>query len=456
MEAEAIKGALFSGFVCHVYRGGVAHTPHAEGRGNNVSSVTTGGSVRRLRIAIIGYGTGGQASALLLSADGHDVEVFERAPVLGPVGAGFLLQPTGLSVLWELGLLENVLRHGAVVTRLFGQTRGGRRVMDMRYGDLDRNLFGLGLQRGALFAILDAAWREGRRIRCGCTVTTVDAERGTLIDSSGHVHAGFDLIIVADGAASRLRSQVVPARLDRAYPWGAQWCLVEQADWLWRDELQQRYVSARRMIGMLPVGTRPDDPVRRLSFFWSAPVTSLDAGIDDAHRWRDEVAAVWPEAAGRLQATPVPGGLAVARYRDTVHRRWLNRRAVLLGDAAHAMSPQLGQGVNMALLDALALRNALRAGDSLAAALATYQRQRRAHVGIYHFWSRWLTPLFQSERDFAARGRDWLFHPMSRMPVARGQMLRVLSGTRCGWLGRFALPDGFIDALAAARDKAGT
>ncbi|HET9835539.1 MAG TPA: NAD(P)/FAD-dependent oxidoreductase [Rhodanobacteraceae bacterium] len=405
---------------------------------------------KRLRIAIVGYGTGGQASALMLVADGHEVDVFERAPELGPVGAGLLLQPTGLAVLWEMGLLEGALAHGAVVTRLYGQNQRGRPVMDMRYGDLDRRLFGLGLQRGALFALLDAAWREGRRIHCGCTITDVDAERGALTDEQGRRHDGYDLVIVADGAASRLRGRIVPARLDRPYPWGAQWCLVEQGDWPWLDELQQRYVSARRMAGMLPVGTRPGDPVRRLSFFWSTQVASLDAGIGDADRWRDEVATVWPEAAERLSATAVPEGLAAARYRDAVHRRWFNGRAVLLGDAAHAMSPQLGQGVNMALLDARALRDALREHESVAEALAMYQRRRRAHVGIYHFWSRWLTPLFQSDRDFAARCRDGLFHPMSRMPGARGQMLRVLSGTRKGWLGRIALPEGFAEAVGAA------
>jgi 2-polyprenyl-6-methoxyphenol hydroxylase-like FAD-dependent oxidoreductase len=56
-----------------------------------------------MRIAIVGYGTGGQAAAIFLARDGHDVEVFERSDVLKPVGAGFLLQPTGLSVLTALG-----------------------------------------------------------------------------------------------------------------------------------------------------------------------------------------------------------------------------------------------------------------------------------------------------------------------------------------------------------------
>ncbi|MEZ5484595.1 MAG: NAD(P)/FAD-dependent oxidoreductase [Lysobacteraceae bacterium] len=404
--------------------------------------------MRRLRIAIVGYGSGGQAAALLLCADGHDVEVFERASALGPVGAGFLLQPVGLSVLWELGLLETAMRHGARVSRLYGETVAGRPVMDMRYGDLDARLFGLGMQRGALFALLDAAWQENRRIRCACNIVKIDTEVGAITSEAGERIEGFDLVVVADGAASRLRGQVAPASLDRPYPWGAQWCLVEQGDWPWTLDLQQRYVAARRMVGMLPVGTRPGDLVPRLSFFWSQPTSALEGDVDAA-TWRREVAAVWPQAAARLSATVVPSGLAVARYRDAVHRRWSRGRAVLLGDAAHAMSPQLGQGVNMALLDARALRDALRDADGMPQALARYERARRAHVGIYHFWSRWLTPLFQSHRTVPAWWRDRLFLPMSRLPVGRGQMLRVLTGTRSGWFGRFPLSPEFLQALEA-------
>ena len=402
---------------------------------------------KRLRIAIVGYGTGGQASALLLSRDGHQVEVFERAPVLGPVGAGFLLQPIGLAVLWEMGLLDAVMGHGAVVSRLYGENTNARPVMDMRYRDLDPRLFGLGLQRGALFGLLDAAWQEGRTIHCGATVITVDAEQGQLTLADGRVHAGFDLIIVADGAASRLRGQVATASLDRPYPWGAQWCLVDQGDWPDRDELQQRYVGARRMAGMLPVGTRPGDPVPKLSFFWSVPLSVLDRNATDPDQWRADVAKVWPQAAERLHRTDIPGGLASARYRDAVHRTWSRGCAVLLGDAAHAMSPQLGQGVNMALLDARSLRNALRCAHSIPEALGAYQEDRRHHIRIYHFWSRWLTPLFQSERDLVAWGRDRVFHPMSRLPLGRGQMLQVLTGIRRGWWGKHALPPEFLEAL---------
>lgn len=398
-------------------------------------------------VAIVGYGTAGQAAAVLLSRDGHRVEVFERAPHPGPVGAGFLLQPTGLHVLWTMGLLDDALVHGARIERLYGETTAGRAVMDMRYRELEPRLFGLGMQRGALFELLDAAWTPSRVLHPGVEVTHIDAERGRLRDADGRSHGPFDRIVVASGAASALRRQVAEPALDRPYPWGAQWCLVPQGDWRWPDELRQRYLRARRMAGLLPVGTRPGDPVPRLGFFWSLPVAALDAPADAA-RWRADVAAVWPEALERLHGIDAPAQLAAARYRDCVMRTWHRGRAIVIGDAAHAMSPQLGQGVNMALLDAVGLRDALRAAPD--EALARFVARRRRHLRTYHRWSRWLTPLFQSDHDWAAACRDRLMHPLSRLPGGRGEMLRVLTGTRVGALGTLELPDAFLEALHAA------
>src|SRR5690606_32942111 len=96
-------------------------------------------------------------------------------------------------------------------------------------------------------------------------------------------------------------------------------------------------------------------------------------------------------------------------------------------------------------------RDALRAERKLASALARYQRSRSKHVAIYHFWSRWLTPLFQSDRDRFAACRDLVFHPMSRLPGGRGQMLRALTGTRHGWLGAIRSPQASLAAMATTR-----
>jgi len=402
-----------------------------------------------LHIAIVGYGTAGQAAAILLSRDGHRIEVFERAPKLGPVGAGLLLQPTGLHVLWQMGLLDEALAHGARIGRLYGETPAGRPVMDMNYRALDARLFGLGMQRGALFALLARAWRDVDGVHCCSTIASVDEAGRRVRDAEGREHGPYDLVLAADGSASTLRATIARPRLDRPYPWGALWCLLAQEDWQHTGELRQRYLAARKMIGMLPVGTRPDDPTPRLSFFWSLRANEFEAwsqrGLD---AWREEVAALWPQAGACVAQLTATAQLARASYRDAVIKHWHRGRLVLLGDAAHALSPQLGQGVNMALMDALALRDALRAEGDIEAALQRYTRERRAHVRIYHFFSRWLTPLFQSDRDFVARMRDLAFAPLGRLPGSRGMMLRVLSGTQRGWFGRQRLPDEFLATLA--------
>lgn len=402
-----------------------------------------------LDIAIVGYGTAGQSLAVLLSRDGHRVQVFERAERPGPVGAGFLLQPSGLQALWQMGLLPQVLAHGAVVRRLYGETPCGRAVMDMRYAGLDARLHGVGMQRGALFSLLDAAWERGDALHVDSRIDAIDDSLRRVRDQHGQWHGPFDLVIATDGSASGLRAQVRGTRLDRLYPWGALWCLLPSGDWAFADELRQRYVAARKMIGLLPVGTRPGDDVPRLSFFWSLPRDGFDAweqaGLES---WLDEVGQLWPQARQRLQGITVQTQLARASYRDAVMDHWYRGRLVLAGDAAHSMSPQLGQGVNMALLDAMALRDALRGEADVDAALARYQAARQAHVRLYQFWSRWLTPIFQSERDWIAHARDLLFKPMGRMPGGRGHMLRVLSGTQLGVFGKLPLAPAFLQALA--------
>lgn len=400
-----------------------------------------------LHIAVVGYGTAGQALAVLLSGRGHRVEVFERVAEPGPVGAGFLLQPTGMQVLWRMGLLDAALAHGARIHRLYGDTPCGRGVMDMRYAGLDARMHGIGMQRGALFSLLDAAW-SARSLHADCDIEDVDADAGRIRVAGGRWHGPFDLVIAADGAGSRLRAVTQGIRRDVSYPWGALWCLLPAGDWAFADELRQRYDGARKMIGMLPVGTRPGDAAPRISFFWSLPHAQFEhwhaAGMA---AWKTEVAGLWPQIATHLRDLVEPAQLARAAYRDTVMRHWHRGRLVVAGDAAHSMSPQLGQGVNMALMDAWALASALQHSQDVPSALRRYQRERRRHVAIYQFWSRWLTPMFQSEHDMAAWLRDASLLPLGRMPLGRSQMLRVLTGTRQGWFGTLGMDPEFLEAL---------
>jgi 2-polyprenyl-6-methoxyphenol hydroxylase-like FAD-dependent oxidoreductase len=384
-----------------------------------------------MKIAIVGYGTAGQASAILLSAQGHEVTVFEKSPSLGPVGAGFLLQPTGLAVLDRLGLGEQALALGQRIDELQGHTPRGRAVMAMRYADRRPGCFGLGMTRGALFELLRGAHAGAPRVRTGVRITGYDAETHELHDDDGGFHGPFDLVVAADGAHSSLRPQCGKPKVRRAsmYAWGAVWCLLRIDDWATPTMLRQRYAGTRSMIGMLPVGTRPGHEGKWVTFYWSLPGHAVDT-FDDAGvaAMKAAVQGIWPEIAFHVAHLKHASQLNRARYRDVVLSPPHHGRMVVIGDAAHAMSPQLGQGVNMALLDAAALADALAAHASLDDALHAYRRERHAHVRIYQRMSRWLTPLFQS--DYTALGwcRDAIFGPLGRMPGARGAMLSILTG----------------------------
>src|SRR5690606_37499510 len=159
----------------------------------------------------------------------------------------------------------------------------------------------------------------------------------------------------------------------------------------------------------------------KLSFFWSLPVAGFARWQEQAiDAWKRELGALWPEVLPHLAQVSDCSRLARASYRDATPRRWWRGRAVLVGDAAHAMSPLVGRGGDMALMDGLALCDALGAAHDATQALQDYGRLRRGHVAIYQFWSRWLTPVFQSERDALAAARDMLMLPLGRLPGGRG------------------------------------
>lgn len=386
-----------------------------------------------MRIAIVGYGTAGQTAAIFLARGGHEIDVFERSPELQPVGAGFLLQPTGLGVLDALGLRQHAIACGQRIDRLYGSNVADRMVMDMRYSDLDAARYGLGMTRGALFDLLHQCCRPLARIHCGSQVIAVDGDGHVHIEGSGSEPRRFDLIVVADGAHSRLRAASGLVRHDPPYPWGAMWCLLPAEGWPYRHELRQRYAGTRRMLGVLPVGRQPGQTEGNgwLTFYYSLPGRMVDQfGPEHIERMRADVRELWPELMPQISHLNDPACMRRARYRDVRLRRPWVGRCVFIGDAAHGMSPQLGQGVNMALLDAQALAVAMAAHPDLDTALPAFARERRRHVAIYQFLSRWLTPLFQSDHTWLGPLRDLCFGPAGRLPFARNQMLRILAGEK--------------------------
>ncbi len=392
-----------------------------------------------LHIAVVGCGTAGAASALLLSRAGHDVVLFERVSDPGPVGAGIMMQPSGLLVLERLGCAERVLSRGARVDALVCRTASGRTILDLRYGELAEGLYGVGLHRGVLFETLYAAVKASRaRLEVGAEIVRVSRPRRargrSLVDARGREHGPFDLVALCDGARSHLRDALGLTESVRPYPWGALWFIGEHEAPV--RELRQYVRSTHTMIGVLPTGRGPGDGARSLaSLFYSVRADRREEVFARGlGAWKDEVCAVAPPAAELLDAISDFDQLTFASYFDVAMPRWHAGDVVLLGDAAHATSPQLGQGCNLALCDAAALADALDGSTSVEDALDSYTRSRRDHLAYYQLATRALTPFFQSDAPLLGWLRDTFMPLSARVGFVRREMLRSMAGTKTGLL----------------------
>ena len=397
-----------------------------------------------MRIAIVGVGPAGLAAAIALRQQlDADVTLFERADALKPVGAGVLIQPIGQAVLDRLGLGDAIRANGSRADRLFGTAHDGRVVLDLEYAKLGDNVFGVGIARRRLHRVLvDAAKAAGATIVLGAAIDAVrDGTNAVELLEQGESRGSFAAVVLAGGARSQLRESAGLACRIRPYPWGAVWATVPCAGG--SNVLRQHFRRAKEMLGLLPSGEAIDGEPPLVTIFWSLPPGGYE-------RWRAAPLAAWKDQVGALAPDALPDLEPITDH-DAMNRAWYadvrvaqphRGRVLAIGDCAHAMSPQLGQGVNLALLDAYTLAAALRAQPrDIESAFASYARKRKAHVGYYQWASRFLTPLFQSD----ATVLPWLRDRFGRMgfgaPWIGRQSLYTLAGTKTG-------------ILAASRDAA--
>lgn len=381
----------------------------------------------------------------MLSRAGHRVTVFERFSTPHPVGSGLMLQPTGLAVLDALGLRGEIVALGARVDRLIGtDSRSGRTVLDVGYGPLGPDIHAIGVHRAALFNVLFAAvTREQIGLVTDFTATGLTSgQTGHWLVSDEGREGPFDLIVDASGAKSRLRSLARLGGRSRALQYGAIWSTVPWIeDGFDKRALTQRYRKSSVMIGVLPIGRQSMTGPDLAAFFWSLKPDEYETlrqrGIA---AWHDEVLSHWPQIAPHLGNMTSFDQMSLARYAHSTLRLPAGTGIAFVGDSAHSTSPQLGQGANMALLDAAALASALERSDSIGEALELYCRMRRWHVRFYQFMSLALTPFYQSDSAVLPVIRDVAVSGLGRVPPAPWFLARLVSGQMLDPVGGLGLP----------------
>lgn len=392
--------------------------------------------MKSIRIAIVGGGSAGPAAALFLKRQGHEVFLFEKVPKPSAVGAGVLLQPTGLQVLHELELGDFIESHGARVEALFSKNSHSKTLLDLHYGDIRPGLYGLGIHRGVLCeALFNSLSRQSIPNFCGVKIMDYQCDASQQVrlqDEEGKSYGPYDLLILAEGAKSNLRQKMKGFKRATPYPWGALWYIGEDRQNRFQGRLYQVVEGTELMVGFLPTGYSVNSKQPLVSFFYSVLNTKKDETRADFENVKKTVFRLVPEAQEVLEQIQDPNQLLYAGYWDVVMNQWHDGPVLAIGDAAHAMSPQLGQGVNLGLYDAKVLAECVSESSTLPEALIHYESRRKRHLKFYQFATRWLTPFFQSNSKSLGVLRDVGFSFSQNFSFLKKEMVKGMAGIKRG------------------------
>jgi 2-polyprenyl-6-methoxyphenol hydroxylase-like FAD-dependent oxidoreductase len=332
------------------------------------------------RAIVVGAGIGGLTTAVALGRRGWTVTVLERAPGLAPAGAGLGIGPNALHALDTIGLGPEVRRLSAALTRGGIRRPGGRWLVRTDLGAIaDR--FGdpqLMMLRADLVGLLTASLPDGA-LRTGVAVTAVEPGDATrparVLTRTGELEA--DLVVAADGIRSVIRETLFPEHPGSRYSGFTAWRFVAQ-------EAASGVEPAETWGTGMVFGAAPlaDGRVYCYASAVSAPGVRHDDEIAELTRrfgtWHD----------------PIPGLIGSVSPRDVLHDDvyWMAEplpayhrgRVAIVGDAAHAMTPHLGQGACQAIEDAVVLASIAANGVGLGAFTdARLRRTRMVTDGSY-------------------------------------------------------------------------
>jgi FAD-dependent urate hydroxylase len=338
-----------------------------------------------LNVLVIGAGMGGLTAALALQQSGHRVEVVDRVTELRPVGAALSVWSNGVKVLKALGVGNAVERASGRMNEMAYLTRDGRPLTRFSLQPLyDRvGQRACPIARATLQQLLlDAVGADNVTLGLSCVDYRSDDDGVEAAFADGSTRRA-DLIVIADGTHSRLRERALGRPVERRYCGYVNWNVrVEATPDLAPLDQWVQYVGDHQRVSMMPMSG--DDDAPEFYCFFDVPLAADTP--NDASRYREELFehfAGWAEPVQKLIERIDPAAMARVEIHDIEPLETLvGERAAILGDAAHGMAPDLGQGGCQAMEDAWVLARALDdAGSDVDTALKAYDHARTRRVG---------------------------------------------------------------------------
>lgn len=358
--------------------------------------------MQHLNVIIAGAGMGGLSAATALRQAGHRVHVYERAVELAPIGAAISIWPNGMNVLHALGVGEAIEAAGGDMRSMSYSDHKGRLLtrfsLTPLYEQANRRAYPIA--RAELQSILfQAAGPENITLGVACERYSEDDE-GVSVHLSNGETVRADLLVAANGTHSVLRNAVTAKSIERRYCGYVNWNgriridkeLGEPYEWT-------QYVGENKRVSLMPMGGD------EFYFFFDVP---LPAGTPNVReRYQEELAghfSGWAKPITHLIDSLNPAGVARVEIHDTERLPCLvSKRVALLGDAAHAMTPNIGQGGCQAMEDAWVLSRCLDKASAVEEALSDYQDQRSERVAMLVDKARERAAIIHGEDQAATR-----------------------------------------------------
>jgi 2-polyprenyl-6-methoxyphenol hydroxylase-like FAD-dependent oxidoreductase len=354
-------------------------------------------------ILIAGGGIGGLTAAVALRRAGFAVEVFERAPEIREVGAGIAIQPNAVLALRRIGLDQAVAEVSCVEESLCLWTSAGALLARLDPREITPDAPFLSLHRATLQrALLAALGPGGVHTGCECVGYEARPDGVTLVLRDGRRIEGA-VLVGADGVHSAVRERLLGDGEPR-YAGYTAWRAVTPEGFAPRPAGSSETWGRGHRFGIVPI--------EHGRVYWYATSNAPPGGHDQPGGLHESLLRVfgsWHSPVRELiAATPETAILRTDILHRPPSRRWGRGRVTLLGDAAHPLTPNLGQGACLAIEDGVVLADCLRAIPEPAAALRRYEtlrRRRTAGIVLRAYHLGWIG---QWESAAACRLRDRL------------------------------------------------
>jgi 2-polyprenyl-6-methoxyphenol hydroxylase-like FAD-dependent oxidoreductase len=368
-------------------------------------------------ILLAGAGPGGLTAALALLAAGFEVHCWERAPELRTDGAGISLQINAMRVLAVLGVADELRARGAILETAEGTDDRDRAIQTMGFAVLAEKYgqWGIGIHRGELSRTLAAALPPDT-VAFDRTVTDVESDDdGVTVHARDGSSIRVDALVGADGIHSAVRRAVfgdTPIRYAGYTCWRGIAPVVAPGG---PTHSIERWGAGRRF-GSVPIGER--------TTYWfateNAPADGSD-GPDPKAECLERFRDFSPAVKTILEATPREAIIRNDIVDFAPLPTWTRGRVTLLGDAAHAMTPNLGQGACQAIEDAIVLAASIRE-HGIVDGLPRYEAERRPRTTQLVNDSRRFGSMAQLENGFLRWLRDRAFRLLASDRAVRSRL----------------------------------